>query len=304
MSCSPNPISAHKYGLHVDPSKCILYLLAGGPVSGGCFTFPSLRPQSCHWRGCYDVESPHRRQSGFSARLSSPETSGVWFPLYHVGNIASCSCCLLPVSLWGVLCRNCSGGAVPPHGPTSLHCCKISTTARNEPWKHFWEALWVTINGPRPSSSWSSWWKASNTSSTLPREKASSANAGSKSGGGLELSLRASSTIRCRVRQKSSPIMGPTLLSPTTTFNRPLVNQIGGAPITIGRELCGRRGVLLGILEKFLGKQFIESIPDVFCRKDVIVSLSILVTWLRPTGNPNHKLSWQKSVPNTLLIQS
>jgi len=117
-----------------------------------------------------------------------------------------------------------------------------------------------------------------NTSSTLPREKASSANAGSKSGGGLELSLRASSTIRCRVRQKSSPIMGPTLLSPTTTFNRPLVNQIGGAPITIGREPCGRRGVLLGILEKFLWKQFIESIPDVFCRKDVIVSLSILVT--------------------------
>ena len=57
--------------------------------------FPSLRRQSCHWRRCYDVESPHRRQSGFSTRLSPPETSGVWFPLYHVGNIASCSCGLL-----------------------------------------------------------------------------------------------------------------------------------------------------------------------------------------------------------------
>jgi hypothetical protein len=57
---------------------------------------------------------------------------------------------------------------------------------------------------------------------------------------------------------------GATLLSPTTTFNRPLVNQIGGAPITIGREPCGRRGVLLSILKKFMGKQFIESIPDVF----------------------------------------
>lgn len=89
-------------------------------------------------------------------------------------------------------------------------------------------------------------------------------------------SLTDALTSTAGLKQKNGPSGQPRC--PDYNVQLSLVNQIRGAPIAVGCEPCKRRGMLLGITKKFIGKQFVESKKS-FVKMNalIIVSFSLLM---------------------------